>query len=259
MPFGTDFGNGERDRQFFQVDGERDRYLQNRRATAARGREVVDEPGLRSCHARVSAWMADAWRAEHPQIDLAGEACAAIFRVAQEDFAVIHRDAEDRDRAVAMFVSFPSGWYPERAIGGSFREIHGPVPDFGEVEAANRSMLSAMIERGPYTRFVWTVSADDFLDHHPERGRRLAWSSEGHGWLRVERQVTVPFPEVSASLFLIRTYLYSFAELSPEQRAVLATALELMPRPVALYKGLTEEARATAVELLRCPVSGARE
>ncbi len=259
MPFGTDFGNGERDRQFFQVDGERDRYLRNRRATAARGREVVEEPGLRSCHARVVEWMTETFRAEHPQIDLAGEAYSGVFRAAQEDFAVVHRDAEGRDRAVAMFVSFPSGWYPERAIGGSFREIHGPVPDFGEVEAANRSMLSAMIERGPYTRFVWTVSADDFLDHHPERGRRLAWPGEERGWLRVERQVTVPFPEVSASLFLIRTYLYPFAELSPDQRSVLATALELMPLPVALYKGLSEAARATAAELLRRPVSGARE
>ena len=60
-----------------------------------------------------------------------------------------------------------------------------------------------MIERGPYVRFVWTLSADDCLDHHPEEGNRLPWDShQGRGWLRVERQVTVPFPGVESRALL---------------------------------------------------------
>jgi hypothetical protein len=58
--------------------------------------------------------------------------------------------------------------------------------------------------------------------------------------LRVERQTTVPLPEHAAALFLIRVYLTPFSDLTPEQRATLARALEAMPPHVAAYKGLAD-------------------
>jgi len=68
--------------------------------------------------------------------------------------------------------------------------------------------------------------------------------------LRVERQTTVPLPRESGSIFLIRTYLYGFDELAPEQRSVLASALERLPPALLRYKEL-EAALPRALELLR--------
>jgi hypothetical protein len=112
-------------------------------------------------------------------------------------------------------------------------------------------LVDALVTRGPYVRFVWTVTADAELDHHPEQGRRLAWSAATErGFLRVERQTTVPLPEVSGCVFLIRTYLYGFEELSSAKREVLAQALQRMPSELLRYKSLTT-ALPRALELLR--------
>jgi hypothetical protein len=114
-------------------------------------------------------------------------------------------------------------------------------------------MVTGMIERGPYVRFVWTVTADDHLDHHPEEGRRVEWRDARAGWLRVERQVTVPFSAVGASLFLVRTYVYPFASLADDERRVLATAIERMPTAIADYKRVSPEARRIVRRLLTPP------
>jgi hypothetical protein len=66
----------------------------------------------------------------------------------------------------------------------------------------------------------------------------------------VERQVTVPFRALAASLFLIRTYVYPFESLTEIQRRTLAIALELMPGQIARYKGL-DLVRDTVLEVLR--------
>ena len=177
---------------------------------------------------------------------------AAVVAVVQEDFVVIRRDAErTAEAAIAVFVSFPAGWRPERILGASFREIHGPVPGFADDPAQARAIAATMIERGPYVRFVWTITADDHLDHHSDEGRREPWREESRGWLRVERQVTVPFPAEESALFLIRTYLYAFDDLAPRQREILSRALRAMPDPVARYKGIDERVRAISVSRLR--------
>jgi len=168
----------------------------------------------------------------------------------QEDLVVLHRRHDGRDTAIMVDVSFPSDWRPERIVDTDFRFIHGPVPGFADAEAQARSMVSAMIDRGPYVRFVWTLKADDFLDHHPEEGGHGEWSADGEGFLRVERQLTVPFSDVAASLFLIRTYLYPFRSLTAEQRDSLARAVETMPAEAARYKSFTA-AQPIILALLR--------
>jgi hypothetical protein len=102
-------------------------------------------------------------------------------------------------------------------------------------------MIRSMVDRGPYVRFVWTVRADDALDHHPEEGGRKPWTSESPGFLRVERQLTWPFPDVRASLFVIRTYVMPFASLSPAERDVMRAAVVQMPLAFKSYKGIPED------------------
>ena len=150
-----------------------------------------------------------------------------------------------------LHACFPSGWRPEHVIGQSFARIHARIPAFDAVAQKTERLVEALVTRGPYVRFVWTVTADDELDHHPEEGRRLAWSATvPRGFLRVERQTTVPLRAASGCIFLIRTYLYGFAELPREKREILARALEQMPPELARYKSLTA-ALPRARELLR--------
>lgn len=238
-PFGTDFGNGAADRQFFQIDCQRARYMDaKQRVNPSRHRVLARDAAERCVHSRVLPWIQTTLQREHPQLfgqtpetyrDLAGQV--------QEDLVVMRRCTDGSDAAVAVDVSFPSDWRPERIIGTDFRFIHGPVPGFADREPQARALVSAMIERGPHVRFVWTLTADGELDHHPEEGRRTSWQESKQGFLRVERQVTVPFREVDASLFLIRTYLYPFGELTNEQRQRIAWALETMPADAGRYKG----------------------
>ncbi|MEW6268652.1 MAG: heme-dependent oxidative N-demethylase subunit alpha family protein [Thermodesulfobacteriota bacterium] len=258
---GTDLGNGPADGLFFQVDDELPRYLEaKRRVPAARHALLARDEQERAIHAAVDAWLRATLGREHPErlaalaelgVDPTRAGLLEIARVVQEDLVVIRRLGDGGSAAIGVHVSSPSCWRPERIHGASFGAIHGPVPDFAKRAEAERSMVDAMVERGPYVRFVWTVAADDHLDHHPEESRRAPWREDGPGFLRVERQTTVPFPEHAAALFLIRVYLYPFASLTAEQRGVLARALELMPADVARYKSLDAVRETIAAVLER--------
>lgn len=258
LRFGTDFGNDDADARYFQVDDRLEPTLAAKRAAPAERHVRVsplDSAGERACEAALR-WMRSTLAAEAPQLLARADADSAarnpfdaLGRAVQEDFAVLDRGATGEGRALVVHVCFPSGWRPERLAGASFAAIHAPVPSFAKPDAAARSMVSAMIDRGPYVRFVWTLSADDALDHHPESGLRAPWPSAPaeevatRGYLRVERQVTVPLVRADASVFLIRTYLYALDTLDSAQRTVIRAALDAMPEEVRLYKGLPTSAR----------------
>ncbi|AKF10941.1 hypothetical protein DB32_008090 [Sandaracinus amylolyticus] len=241
--FGTELGNGARDRLFFQVDDERPRYLAAKRATSP-SRHVIAGGDDLANRARQSAitWMRETLAREAPDALRDADAdhdardpIEAIARAVQEDVAVLEHGGGE-GRAVALDVRFPSGWRPELLAGASFTRIHAPVPGFAKDDRVSRSMVSSMIGRGPYVRFVWTLSADDALDHHPDSGLRRDWEHAVRAWLRVERQITVPLD--GASVFLIRTYLYDVATLDDAQREVVREALRVMPDELREYKKL---------------------
>ena len=273
-PFGEDFGNGDADALYFQVDREYEHYLEAK-ATPARARGsapwlrhalIDDSPGTARAHRAVRRWLEDTLVRECPDILApappgpggAQPGYDELFRRLQEDAVVIQREPEGPDRAIMVHVCFPSGWRPERILGWSFQRIHRPVPGFADTPPAAARMLSAMIERGPYVRFVWTISANDVLDHHPDQGMRTAWTHASRaGWLRVERQVSVPFPDVNAALFLIRIYLYPFESLAAEEQRDLRSALRAMPDAVRRYKGLAGELDH-ALAVLKRSAAGSR-
>lgn len=252
--FGTDFGNGDADRRFFPLDGSAQLYL------AEKARVLASYPERHACALRdasdaqaleaARAWFVATLRAEGHG-DLSALSLSELGLRICEDFAVMKLEPSGADRVLCVHACFPGGWRPEHVVGGSFLQVHAAVPAFGAVATKASSITRAMVTRGPYVRFVWTVSADAELDHHPEQGRACAWdAATERGYLRVERQVTVPLPSVASSVFLIRTYHYGFDELSAEQRGVLHSALGQMPVEVLRYKRL-HAARPFALTLLR--------
>lgn len=242
--FGTDFGNGEADRQFFPRDDRSEHYQAEKARVLGRypGRSLRDvrDEAERSAVTAATAWMIRTLHAEGHG-DFSDHSLEQLAPALCEDFAVVARPAAGADRVLWLHACFPSGWRPEHVVGKSFTQIHAQIPAFDGVARRADQLAQAMVSRGPYVRFVWTIAADDELDHHPEQGRRAAWTSRTErGFLRVERQLTVPLPGASASVFLIRTYLYGFDELTTDQRHVLASALRQMPPEILRYKRLEE-------------------
>jgi hypothetical protein len=251
--FGTDFGNGEADRLLFPRDVTTPHW------TSVKAVVLAAHPGRTACSVQTDPerqaldaarhWLEQTLQAEGHALP-SGLSLAQLAPRIAEDFVILHYPQGGVDRSLFVHVCFPSGWRPEHILGKSFLQIHAPVPAFDAVERAAPSLTESLVTRGPYVRFVWTISADGELDHHPEQGTRDAWTPDTpRGFLRVERQVTVPLPAQRAAVFIIRTYLYGFEELSAEQRAVLARALELMQPGVLRYKQL-EAAVPRALQLL---------
>lgn len=242
FPLSTDFGNGHIDQQFFQLDRQRADYLKQKSLIPTSRHGVIAQTDRdRLAHHTALEWFWQTLNAEHPQLptcdpslDISAQWDLASSLI-QADIAVI--SAPPNDQIITTRISFPSGWSPERIIGQSFWGVHGLVPTFANRKANAESLVKAMCTKGPFVRFVWTVCGDTILDHHP-RTQKPLWDGYTGGYLRVERQVTVPLRV--CSVFLIRTYLYPLDELDAISRHILGVSLSKMPASFAHYKGLTQ-------------------
>jgi hypothetical protein len=257
--FGSDFGNGQADRLLFPRDASVPGLVGAKAAVLAahpgRTARCAVTEAERQALAAARDWLEQTLQREGHEAP-AGLSLEELAPRIAEDLVILHYPSGGVDRSLFVHVCFPSGWRPEHILGKSFLQIHAPVPAFGVIERSAPSLTESLVTRGPYVRFVWTISADAELDHHPEQGTRQNWSSgTPRGFLRVERQITVPLSAARAAVFIIRTHLYDFEELTGEQRAVLARALELMPAELLRYKRL-EAAVPRALELLGMSQSG---
>lgn len=152
-----------------------------------------------------------------------------VARSIPEDL-LVHVVADERDWLAAAHVCFPSSWLPEEKIGRTWREIHLPVPmDLG----SSSKIVRAMVGSGPFERFVWSVVYDARYDYHPSLAR--SGFAPGNPLVKVERQVTVPFPHLGCCLFILRQYL-----VRDYDREALARAIEGMTPEQREYKGLKE-------------------
>jgi hypothetical protein len=177
----------------------------------------------------------------------------------QEDVAVVSRDASGRHWLSAVHVCLPNYWSIRDKIGHEFAAIHEPVAGMDRVVQRGDAMVTAMIDKGPFVRFGWGLATDARLNHHPDpppgldatewQGRRFD-AVRPELYLRVERQITWGFPEVSAGLFLIRSYITDLRHAESSQRMQLANAVESMTEAQLRYKGL-ERDKASILHWLR--------
>ena len=273
-PFGTDFGNGEADRRLFQIDEEFERYQHNKRHALRERRgkyvrawrlsheveaAVIDlivsrlileypesfsggwEGDTRVLESDGRRWVLPATGPEtdSPALDL-------LARLVPEDLAVV-RTLDHEDWVAYLHLCSPSHWAAEEKIGRSFFSVHEPIPGFERVNAAAPGILDAMVNKGPFVRFVWGVESDDRLNHHPvpPPGHDPAeWDgrdfSHGRFWVRTERQVIWGLPAVGAALFTIRVgFVPDHLILADEDlRSSLRQAIEGMSDPALQYKGI---------------------
>ena len=144
--------------------------------------------------------------------------------------------------AQAMSVVFPSGWDPAAKLGQPLMAIHQPVADGGPLRDASLNLSRAMVEKGPFERFVWTLSADADLARWPDAlaPARPDDLDPERLFFRIERQVTLGLPDWRAALFLIRVRVAPLGEVACDgpRRARLLAALESMSDATLAYKNL---------------------
>lgn len=238
----------------FRLDREYPAYRQRKRellgshAERCHRLETDDPEGLALALERVSGLIA----LEHP--DFAprlepdwnlGRRADEIALCVQEDIVIVRGASEAR--AELLHVCFPSRWSPSEKIGRSFKAVHEPVADNAGLIAASRNVARAMVTRGPFVRFVWSLTTDPRLEQHPDDLKieppdhvyddPAALASQT--FFRVERQTTAPMPDLDRALFTIRVYVQPLQEAvrDPSRRGLLARALREMSPALSQYKG----------------------
>ncbi len=177
----------------------------------------------------------------------------AIALSMEEDFVLIKGPTgESPDRAQLLHVCLPSGWSARDKAGQAFGTIHGPVPHNKPLTEAHKGLVTAMINRGPFVRYVWGLHRDAQLCHDPyvhlqppEPVAPTGQAAADASWFRVERQTTLGLPELNSAFFFIRVYQCPLREAitSPNRALRMATALRDMTPELADYKGVTERRR----------------
>jgi hypothetical protein len=234
----------------FEFDDERAPYRAAKRAILQRaGREPLREAGSSDAIAQAEAFvrtqLCRANPARFERARLVSCNLDALLLEIQEDLVVMHKPpgfAAERARAGYLNVCFPSNWSPARLLGKSFLSLHARVPNETGFERADRTQHAAALFAQPAVRFVWSLTPDALLDHHPETARPVDWTTTEQAFLRVERQVIMPLPaaanQASVTLFFIRTYVYPLERLHDAQCAVLSNAIAHMSEAMRRYKGM---------------------
>ncbi len=199
-------------------------------------------------------------RAAHvlARLPAATRALDALRLAIAEDLVVLLRDRRgDGGRAGYLFVAAPSGWDPGARGNAGLADLHAPVPHAGPLRAAGAAIADAMVDKGPFVRYVWSLAADDAPSHHPRRhpATPLGGRDPATWWLRVERQTTLPLPSLGASAFFIRVLHQPLARAvaGPGRRARMASAVRSMDAALRAYKGLAGSAQDAVLDWLERP------
>jgi hypothetical protein len=164
----------------------------------------------------------------------------ALALSVQEDLVLMSGPPGD-DRAALFHVCFPSHWSPGEQPAASFAQLHAPVPHNDRLLAGSRNLISAMLSKGPFKRYVWSLTPTPDRDQNPRRSRKPPEPGTdplGDLWFRSERQTTRALGSEMA-LFTIRVYVAPLREvLDPGRARLLAAAIRSMDGELLRYKGL---------------------
>ncbi|HEX4351304.1 MAG TPA: heme-dependent oxidative N-demethylase subunit alpha family protein, partial [Polyangiales bacterium] len=165
-----------------EIDDEREHYLASKRATLqyeGRGPLRLREPSSHAAIERAEAFLRRELAAGPVQRDPKHWATLeldALMLEIQEDLVLMHRPvgfAPERARAHYLHVCFPSHWPPSRMLGKNFLSLHARVPTEASFARSERARHAAKLFEAPAVRFIWSLTPDARLDHHPDHARTL--------------------------------------------------------------------------------------
>ena len=176
----------------------------------------------------------------------------ALTRHLPEDFAILHDEPKRGFVVRYLSVCFASNWSPASKLGQDFAGVHAPVADNKALLAARAGIESVAFRQAPMLRHVWLLSPSADLWQSPEQraprwAQTLAHHSDGSPGLleqvfyRVERQTTLPLPEIKRAVFFIHVMvcpLIDVLKCQSDRAGVLADALASMSPAFAAYRGM---------------------
>jgi hypothetical protein len=276
---GTDFGNGTQDAVLIQLDSEFSKYRANKEAAFAEdcskylGVHQLPPDVLAAVLSAMAQNLVDAYpdiysaspgqltlgltgetiRWHEDQLARPADLLQEASLLIQPDFVIICRTGGE-DRVAGISVCAPSHWRPSEKLGQSFFETHTVVPGFEKINAVAGRMVDAIINQGPFVRFVWGVESDDRFNHHldtPEGWNEEEWLGRLFDrqpvWVRTERQSLLGLPEVEAAIFVIHARTVPVASIGEVR--TLASALESMSPAAREYKGVDTHFDALMAQL----------
>lgn len=290
-PLGFDLGQGEWDQKIFQIDEHFEKFRANKLLCRnERLSKYEVRKGIEPKSEKVLAqFLKDRFLQDHPEyfkktisplgeviecshtgdvITLSAEgellafearenlepspssALDALAMQVPEDITLLQR-RNGEDSLSYLHLCSPSHWAAEDKAGLSFVQIHNLIPHIEKINRAAANMVEAMINKGPFVRFVWSFVTDQRLNHHPVpplgidpdvwKGRSFAKEKASPFDFRVERQVVYGLPAIEASLFTIRVSFIEGQAIkdNERQRSQLLSALRSMSPESRIYKGVS--------------------
>ncbi len=146
-------------------------------------------------------------------------------RLVQEDLCLLEQpDGAGEHVLTGAVLCFPASWTLAEKLGRPLTTIHDPVPDYAADMAARVQRLFDALHPD---RPLWRANAllyDDPTLYQPRRHADRRDRPEGQPpFLRSERQSLLRLPETRAVVFSIHTWVVAWENLTPEQRAGLAS------------------------------------
>jgi hypothetical protein len=182
------------------------------------------------------------------------ERCRKLGENWEADFLLMRPDEKGVFRLYGGSLCFPSHWDLREKLGRSMMEIHAPVPTLNETLGRQIDGFLRLIKPGiSWERANWGLSRTPELNLHPSRKlpRLDASVPLDEVWFRLEQQSLVALPETGGVLFGIKLAIIPMHEIKaePDIRRGMIRALQTMPEPMAIYKGIAS-ARDRLIGLL---------
>ncbi len=171
----------------------------------------------------------------------------------EPDYLLLKMD-HDELKLLCGCVCFPSSWALEEKIGLPIAQIHEVVPALNaNIGRQIQTFLEKLKPGAFWLRSNWGLSRTPERNQHPSRNlpRLDASVRLDEVYFRVEEQSLMALPKSNGVLFGIRLKtipLDGYAGTEDGRR--LAQALETMPEPMAVYKGVAN-ARSRLIQLLK--------
>jgi len=254
------------DGALFVRDGRADVYRLAKQRRLASGRAmagVADERVLQHIAMRYESQYKS--QCENPTVDRTPIEPVTLALQMQEDFVILHDHANGSGFTAEFFsVCFPSNWRPIDKLGKDFLSIHAPVADNTMLLKARQGIESIAFRQQSMVRHVWLLSPTPDLAQDPEE-RGVNWhtvlqetgkESEAllsQVYFRVERQSTLPLPEINRAVFFIRIMvcpLVQVLQVDPSRAQALSRTLASMSEAFLHYRGM---------QLLKDPLCDALE
>lgn len=178
-----------------------------------------------------------------------------LSRNVEEDFLIMTYDETTEPpmyRLRAGSSCFPAGFNPKLKCGMTLRDIHGPVPMYGEKLESSMNKFFKRLEVDSYMqRQNWGIQRGTTMfaigEYHVYDQDKVKVYKDGeidfNNWfLRCENQILTRLPNTKALSFVIRTYVTPVTEIKEEDGVAdtLTAAIDALPEEIYVYKGAQE-------------------